>query len=114
MYDPELIQVDLHSPPKSHDFSREINRMLTAAIINNQFRYRLLKDPKKAIKNGYCGETFNFNSEEISLILSIQADDLQSFAGQILNRQYKNTLREVYKPSGFSLPVPAITFVNTA
>jgi len=114
MYDLELIQDDLQSPAQNYDFSREINRMLTAAVINSQFRYLLLKDPQKAIKNGYCGETFNFNPEEIRLILSIHTNDLQSFAGQIRNRQYKNTLREVYKPSEISLPIPAIAFVNSA
>lgn len=113
MYDIELLHDDIQSQVKDHGFSKEINRMLTAAVINTQFRNLLLKDPQKAIKNGYSGETFNFHPEEIRCILSIHANNLQSFAGQILSSQYKSTLREVYKPSGFSLPVPSIAFVNS-
>lgn len=113
MYDIELLHDDIQSQVKDHGFSKEINRMLTAAVINTQFRNMLLIAPQKAIKNGYSGETFNFNTEEIRLILSIQAKDLQSFAGQILNSQYKSTLREVYRPSGFPLPVRSVAFVNT-
>jgi len=66
---------------------REINRMLSAAVINKRFEKLLLTNPGLAIANGYAGETFTFNEKAQMRISSIRAESLQDFARQLIQVQ---------------------------
>lgn len=63
----------------------EYSRILTAAVINNQFRKLLLANPGKAIESGYGGEHFTLAREEKTRVAAIRATSLADFASQ-LNR----------------------------
>lgn len=63
----------------------EYSRILTAAVINNQFRKLLLANPGKAIDRGYGGEHFTLAREEKKRVAAIRATSLADFASQ-LNR----------------------------
>ena len=45
----------------------EYSRILTAAVINLQFRQLLLANPGKAIERGYGGETFSLASRIVAM-----------------------------------------------
>lgn len=61
----------------------EYSRILTAAVINLQFRQLLLANPGKAIERGYGGESFALAREEKSRVASIRATSLADFASQL-------------------------------
>ncbi|MBI1297033.1 hypothetical protein GC175_18930 [bacterium] len=65
-------------------FSIEINRLLSAAVINQRFCSLLLSDPLRAIEIGFNGESFSFLHEEKVLLANIKATTLQSFAEQTM------------------------------
>ncbi len=60
--------------------SANISRLITAAVINQEFRQLLLSNPEKAINTGYNGEKFSLERAEKELILSIRATSLADFA----------------------------------
>ena len=62
---------------------QEFSRILTAAVINANFRQMLLSNPEKAIAVGYAGEVFQLGTEEKSKIAAIHADNLADFATQL-------------------------------
>jgi hypothetical protein len=62
----------------------ELNRLLTAAVINRNFCKLLLKDPANALANGYNGEYFHLANEEKDRLLSIRARSLDEFAKRLL------------------------------
>jgi hypothetical protein len=64
--------------------SREMNRLLTAAVVSRKFCQLLLTEPQVAMRNGYNGEAFHLAADEVALILSIQATSLCDFADQLL------------------------------
>jgi hypothetical protein len=61
----------------------EYSRILTAAVINLQFRQLLLANPGKAIERGYGGETFSLAREEKTRVAAIRANSLADFASQL-------------------------------
>ncbi len=61
----------------------EYSRILTAAVINLQFRQLLLSNPGKAIERGYGGETFSLGQNEKSRVAAIRASSLADFASQL-------------------------------
>ena len=61
----------------------EYSRILSAAVINNGFRDRLLKDPVQAVTQGYSGERFNLNHEDRRRLAGIHASSLADFAAQL-------------------------------
>lgn len=63
--------------------SQEYSRILTAAVINIQFRQLLLSNPGKAIESGYGGETFALAREEKKRVAEIHATTLADFASQL-------------------------------
>jgi hypothetical protein len=79
--------------PKTHNYEvgpmnasrthQEYSRILTAAVINMQFRQLLLSNPGKAIESGYGGETFSLAREEKKRVASIRATNLADFASQL-------------------------------
>jgi hypothetical protein len=62
---------------------QELSRILTAAVINIQFRQLLLSNPGKAIDTGYGGERFFLAREEKKRVASIRASSLADFATQL-------------------------------
>jgi len=62
----------------------ELNRLLTAAVINRNFCKLLLSDPANALANGYNGEFFHLANEEKARLLSIRARSLDEFARRLL------------------------------
>jgi hypothetical protein len=61
-----------------------LSRMMTAAVVNQKFRDLLLSNPAAAMSRGYLGEKFSLDSDEMDLVLSIQATSLSDFAQQLL------------------------------
>jgi len=68
--------------------SKELNRLLTAAVVSRRFCGLLLTDPLQAVTAGYNGETFKLSSEEVQQILAIKASSLREFAIQLLNKSH--------------------------
>ncbi len=66
-----------------HRDHRELNRLLSAAIISPRFCQALLTDPMSAISAGYYGQRFALSQEELKLVSGIRAQGLQDFAAQI-------------------------------
>lgn len=64
---------------------REFSRILSAAVINQNFCKLLLKDPELAIRSGYGGEDFNLAVEETQRLSLIRAATLADFARQLNN-----------------------------
>lgn len=62
----------------------EINRLLTAAVVNRRFCRLLLSNPLAALASGYRGEAFNLNPGEVKRISTIRATSLRDFALQLL------------------------------
>ncbi len=60
--------------------SSEMNKVLTAAVINTQFRSQLLNNPGRAINKGFAGERFHLESTEQHKLASIKANNLAEFA----------------------------------
>ena len=61
----------------------EYSRILSAAVINSNFRSILLSDPAKAIAGGYSGEKFNLDHGDQRRLSSIHANSLADFASQL-------------------------------
>lgn len=62
---------------------QEYSRIITAAVINLQFRQLLLTNPGKAIESGYGGEMFSLAREEKRRVAAIRATSLADFASQL-------------------------------
>jgi hypothetical protein len=62
---------------------QEISRVLTAAVINENFRKLLLANPDQALTKGYRGEPFHLAKEERTRLAAIRATSLAEFAAQI-------------------------------
>lgn len=64
-------------------FSKDLNRMLTAAVVSRGFRNLLLTDPQAALRAGYNDESFHLSESERDAILAIHPTDLRDFAAQL-------------------------------
>lgn len=73
--------------------SGELSRLVTAAVVNQEFCNLLLTNPKLALAAGYKGEVFRLTPEEYRLILSIRATSLADFARQLAKRRNGNSNR---------------------
>lgn len=62
---------------------QEISRILTAAVINENFRKLLLANPDQALTKGYRGEPFHLAKEDRTRLSAIRASSLAEFAAQI-------------------------------
>jgi hypothetical protein len=61
----------------------EVNRLLAAALISRQFCNLLLKDPARALQQGFAGEHFRLSNDEQDFILSVRAGSLQEFVADV-------------------------------
>ncbi|MBX3015335.1 MAG: hypothetical protein KF832_27695 [Caldilineaceae bacterium] len=62
----------------------EIDRLLTAAVVNRRFCRLLLSNPMAALTHGYRGEAFRLNPDEVHRLCKIRATSLRDFAIQLL------------------------------
>ncbi len=70
----------LSEPPRSIS---GLNRLFSAAVVNQQFCRLLLDDPMSALQQGYCGNAFGLTLEEQALLFSVQARSLPDLALQV-------------------------------
>ncbi len=68
--------------------SGELNRILTAAVINREFCELLLSNPARALSSGYHGKAFSLDIDDRDFILSIEAKSLSEFAEHLSQRNY--------------------------
>lgn len=61
----------------------ELSRLLTAAVVNQEFCNLLLTRPKIALASGYNGEPFHLTPQEQKLIISLQAISLEDLAAKL-------------------------------
>ncbi len=71
---------------------RELNRLLTAAVINKSFCHLLLNNPTKAAHDGFADEAFVLSEQEMALLRSIRASSLAEFARQLGEKLRASTL----------------------
>lgn len=72
----------------------ELSRLLTAATVSKKFRQLLLTNPEQALANGYNGEVFHLDAQDLNRIMSIHALSLHEFAQQLIGRGTLNALNE--------------------
>ena len=66
------------------DLMGEIGRVLSAAVINRNFREALLADPKQSIEAGYFGESFHLPKHLVSRISDIKSSTIEHFSSEIV------------------------------
>lgn len=89
--------IDLECEPTVAAISPEVNRLLTAAVVNRRFCRMLLTNPVGALTLGYRGEAFRLNPTELRRISAIRATSLRDFAFQLLvNDEVENNNEVVY------------------
>lgn len=85
---------------------RELSKLLTAAVVNANFRKLLLTNPAQALSGGYNGEVFHLTKEEHEHIVSIKAKTLAEFANSLIETPIKTIRRPVYARSEAHVLVP--------
>ena len=60
-----------------------LQRLITAAVVSDQFRKTLLRAPEEALANGYLGQTFALSDQEKKIIKDIRAETLTDFAQKV-------------------------------
>lgn len=60
-----------------------LHRLFTAAIVNSQFREKLLNEPEMALAGGYLGQKFALTDQERTIISNVRASDLTDFAQKV-------------------------------
>ena len=73
----------MHAHQDLREMHPEYSRILSAAVINRQFRDTLLTNPDKAISNGFNGESFDLSSDERDELSSLRGLSLKDFALQL-------------------------------
>jgi len=69
-----------HAHQDLREIHPEYSRILSAAVINQRFRDKLLSDPAKAIAIGFNGESFNLSDVEKNELSSLKGLSLTEFA----------------------------------
>jgi hypothetical protein len=60
-----------------------LHRLFTAAIVNSQFREKLLNEPEMALAGGYLGQPFALTEHERMVISTVRGRDLTDFAQKV-------------------------------
>lgn len=81
-----------------------VNRLVAAAVVNENFCNLLLTKPAVALEQGYQGETFDLDQRDAQLILSIRANSLSDFAQQYLLLKDEHTAPVLASGSGNWFP----------
>ncbi len=66
-----------------------LHRLFAAAVVSDQFRETLLREPETALARGYLGQPFALTDQEKRIIQSVRADTLTDLA-QKVNRALKS------------------------
>jgi hypothetical protein len=83
-----MLSLDIYSA-SSQGFNKPsvsrsaLQRLFAAAIVSDQFRNTLLREPDKALANGYLGQTFALSDQEKKIIKTIRAENLTDFAQKV-------------------------------
>jgi hypothetical protein len=83
-YEVVASHLSVDGEPTTTQNNSEINRLLTAAVVNHRFCRLLLSNPLAALAGGYRGEAFNLEPGEVKQISAIRATTLRDFALQLL------------------------------
>lgn len=59
--------------------SGEFSRLISAAVVSEEFCALLLRNPVRAIEKGYGSETFDFSPAERARIRAVRASSLPEF-----------------------------------
>lgn len=70
-----------HSPSS---LSKNLNRLISAAVVSPRFRALLLSDPVAALAAGYNGERFQLTPAEYAAVTSLRVTNVREFAAQLL------------------------------
>jgi hypothetical protein len=82
--DERLTKSTLHAPTAS--FSKNLNRLLSAAVVSPRFCRLLLSNPAAALAAGYNGECFQLTPAEYAVVTSVCATDIHDYAAQLLRQ----------------------------
>ena len=58
-------------------------RLFAAAVVSNQFRTTLLREPEVALADGYLGQVFALTDQEKTIIKSVRAKTLTDLAQKV-------------------------------
>lgn len=78
----EHLKAPVAHPPAS--LSKNLNRLLSAAVVSHRFRHLLLSDPVAALASGYNGEEFHLTPVEYAAVTSLRVSNVRDFATQLL------------------------------
>ena len=67
-----------------------LHRLFAAAIVSDQFRETLLREPELAIATGYLGQMFALTDQEKTIIKSVRASTLTDLAQKVNQALKKN------------------------
>ena len=69
--------------PKPSAQRKGLHRLFAAAVVSNQFRETLLREPAAALANGYLGQPYSLSDQEKVIIQSVRAKNLADLAQQV-------------------------------
>lgn len=69
----------------SRTLSKDLNRLISAAVVSPRFQTLLLSDAAAAITAGYNGEKFQLTPAEYTAVTSLRVSTVRDFAVQLLN-----------------------------
>jgi len=61
----------------------DLDRLVCAGVVDEQFRAALVRDPQCAVEEGFYGEVFHLTEAERLLLASIHATDFDEFVREI-------------------------------
>ena len=61
----------------------DLDRIVCAGVVDQPFRALLVRDPLRAIDDGFYGEVFQLTGEERTLIANIHVSDFDEFVREI-------------------------------
>jgi hypothetical protein len=61
-----------------------LSSLFAAAVVSRSFCDILLRDPEKALRQGYMGKDFGLSQADASLIVSLNARSLADLAQQVV------------------------------
>jgi hypothetical protein len=72
---------------KSRRLSSELTRLVSAAVVSEEFCHLLLTNPALALAGGYNGTLFQLGVDERNLVLSTRGASLADFVRQLTTCQ---------------------------
>ena len=70
-----------HRRPRNN----ELSRLLSAALVSQQFKQMVLQQPERALAEGYMGQHFDLDAVDRAIVCSRQANTLQELAIALVN-----------------------------